>query len=107
MKLKRHAHANEGGRHCCADSHEPVAAVEGATPLHIAAKAVGRTDARNSTEQQHNEDDPEVERFFIFHHFINFSGVSSNVIADGINLQRHHTETLKTTYRETVFLMYF
>lgn len=33
--------------------------------------------------------------------------MSSNVIADGINRQRYHTEMLKTTYRETVFLMYF
>lgn len=28
-------------------------------------------------------------------------------MADGINRQRYHTEMLKTTYRETVFLMYF
>ena len=45
--------------------------------------------------------------FFTFHHFVNFTGVPSNVMADGINRQRYHTEMLKTTYRETVFLMYF
>lgn len=38
-------HADEGGRHHYVDSPEPVAVVEGATPLHIAAKAVGSTDA--------------------------------------------------------------